>query len=110
MILNIYTRVPKKEYDGTCCNLDTMSLNYNSTHLFIASHHWDKLYIELGDEIEFDILKYVQSVCDEVEVKLPEIISEHTVGLLCELYPQRAGKIRKYYMMKKDLMEALRDD
>lgn len=109
MILNIYRKLPKKDFTGDCCNLDVASLDYTSTHLFIASHTWDKLNIELDDTIADDVLKYVRNVCKEINVILPDVVTDHTVSLLCELYPDKAGRIRKYRMMKRDLMEAINE-
>lgn len=87
--------------------LDVKQLQNTATHLYIASNHWDNMYIELDEDIPCDVLKYVCRQSDKVEVSYPSNISEHVLKLLCEVYPEKSGLIRKYYMLKKDLREVL---
>lgn len=85
-------------------------LKSNATHLFIASNEWDELHITLCEEIPLNVLKYVRMACKDIKVLLPVKQTEHIMELMCELYPDKTGKIRKYYMMKKDMKLAVMED
>ena len=47
-------------------------LNDKSVHLYIASCKWDKLVVDLSEEIPNNCLKYVRLKCNEVIVNLPD--------------------------------------
>ena len=78
-------------------------LEDKGTHLFIASNIWDKLHVDICEEIPEKVLRYVITKCKAVEVTLPENLSEKDVTLLCELYPEKEGQIRKAAMLNRDV-------
>lgn len=107
MILNILEGNDEKEFDGNQLTLSTSYLKQNATHAFIASHHWEELYCELNDDIPLNCLKYITTKVDSVKVKLPEQCTQTTMKLLVELYPEKAGTIRKQFMTGKPLQEVI---
>lgn len=78
------------------------------THLFIASNVWDKLHVDICDEIPDKVLRYVVMKCKSVEVTLPDELSDKHVALLCELYPSVEGQIRKAAMLHRDVSDYLK--
>lgn len=86
-------------------------LNDKSVHLYIASCKWDKLVVDLSEEIPDNCLKYVRLKCNEVIVNLPDRkLTAGELELLCELYEDKAGTIRKAYMLGRDLKTAFPPD
>lgn len=106
MILNI-TRDYKKEFVEDTCNLATSFLKVKSTHFFIASNRWDRIYIELEDDIPEGYLGCFNMVSDNIKVKLPDNPTQKTMLELVELYPEKAGKIRKAYLSGQNYSEVL---
>lgn len=83
-------------------------LQDKAVHLFIASNEWELLDIKLTDDIPQDTLKYVITKCKDVKVRKCSTINKHTMHLLCELYPDKAGIIRKNFMLGRDVWEVLK--
>lgn len=106
MILNI-----KKTYDPTYTedqyNLSCAMLNIKSTHLFIASNPWDTINVDVDDEINEGCLRCLPMACSTIRVALPVEITQHTMQLLTELFPDKAGTIRKTFMQSGDLKGVL---
>ena len=102
-----------KEYDPSFhedyCSLKTSMLRQPSTHLFIAGNSWEAISIELDDCIPEACLCNLSLICDNVTIALPDVITDKTIRLLCELYPKKAGAIRRTYMCHGDLKEVLSD-
>lgn len=82
-------------------------LGLKSTHLFIASYKWESISIDLDDCIPSGYLRCLPLVCQNIKVRLPETITDHTVQLLSEIYPELGGKIRKQYMFGQPVEEVL---
>lgn len=78
-------------------------LEDKGTHLFIASNIWDKLHVDICDEIPDKTLRYVITKCKAIDVTLPAELSDKHVALLCELYPAKEGQIRKAAMLNRDV-------
>ena len=106
MKLNI-TRQYNKGFVEDTCNLGTAMLSMKSTHLFIASYAWESIYIELEDTIPEGYLKGFNMLSKDIKVNLPETITDKTLHLLTELYPDKAGALRRAYMQKRDMKEVL---
>lgn len=93
-----------------------MRINYSllcdkPVHLFIASNIWEKLVVEISDDIPADVLKYVILRCKNREAILPaRKLSSHEVGLLCEMYPEKSGLIRKAAMLGRDLASVIKEE
>lgn len=92
--------------DNDTYTLKPVLLQDKAVHLFIASNEWDLLDIKLTEDIPEDILKYVVTRCKAVKVRV-DASTKHCMHLLCELYPDSAGKIRKNYMLGKNLLEGV---
>jgi len=78
-------------------------LEDKGTHLFIASNVWDKLHVDICDEIPEKVLRYVITKCKTIEVTTPEKLTDKHIALLCELYPHAEGQIRKAAMLNRDI-------
>lgn len=74
-----------------------------SVHLYLACNKWDKLIVDMSEDIPEGVLKYIIMKSSDKQVTLPAEITPKVVVLLCEMYPEKAGTIRKYAMLKKDL-------
>lgn len=83
-------------------------LENKAVHLYLASNRWDKLEVVFSDEIPEGVLKYITTKIIEKEAILPEgELSAKCVRLLCEMYPDKAGQIRKAVMLKRGLKTVL---
>lgn len=107
MRLEILHEIPSEGITLNTVKLDVKQLKNTATHLYIASNRWDSIYIELDEDIPCNMLKYISKQADTVEVSYPNNISDHVLKLLCEVYPEKSGAIRKCYMLKKDIREVL---
>lgn len=93
--------------------VDSMWLPYSlltdkAVHLFIASNVWDTLTVEVSEDIPAGVLKYVILKCNEKKVVLPERdLSAKEVGLICEMFPDKAGGIRRAYMAGRPLIDLI---
>lgn len=106
MTLNITRSFAKELVDNTC-NLATSFLKIKSTHFFIASHRWDRIYIELDEDIPENYLSCFSMVSDNIKVRLPEAPTDKTMKELCELYPDKAGRIRRAYLQGLNYSEVI---
>ena len=96
-----------KSFEENTFKLGTYMLKIKATHLFIASHMWDKIHLELNDDIPEGYLKSLTMVCKDIRVKLPDDITSKTLQHLTDIYPDKAGLLRRYFMQGKDLREVL---
>lgn len=89
--------------------VDVMTIGYEllsdqPVHLFIASNIWEKLTVKLSEDIPLGVLKYIILRCKEKEVILPtRRLSSKEISLLCEMYPDKAGLLRKMDMLGRDV-------
>lgn len=110
MKLIISKKYDKSFNENTSC-LGTYMLSVTATHLYIASHSWESIELELDDSIPDNILGNMRLVCnpENIKVILPEDITDKTVRLLIDLYPDKAGVIRRTYMSGGSIREAVRE-
>ena len=92
-----------KEMVDDECHLATHMLAMKATHLFIASHKWESIVLDIDDVIPVGYLRCLSLVCDDIKVTLPATITDHTMTLLTEVYPKKAGTIRRAYMSGESL-------
>lgn len=78
-------------------------LKFKATHMFIASHRWDSISIELSDNLNEEDVKYLPKASENVYCRLPSTINEKMLSLLCSVYPDKAGQLRLNYMLQKDI-------
>lgn len=102
--LYITVNVPE---ELTAIHLPPNSLKQKGTHLFIKSHEWNTLYIDVTEDIPMGCLKYVCEYFQSVKADVPNGLNDHVVELLAELYPNLSGKIRKAYLFGGDVRELL---
>lgn len=91
----------------TVTHLSPKALKENGTHLFIKSHEWDELVIDLTEDIPKGCLRYVSTCAKNMKINVPGEIDAHIVQLLSEVYPDLSGKIRKTFLFGGDVRELL---
>lgn len=101
MVLHIGNLVPE---DATTYVVPYSWLRDKGVHLYIASNRWDELVVDLSEDIPTDCLKYIVLKCKSVTVNLPNrALTSREIDLLCELYADKAGTIRKACILGRDL-------
>lgn len=86
--------------DTYICTYDM--LKDKLVHLYIASNKWDTMEIELCDLIPNRVLPYMMIVCKNVRVRvLDEKITSYSLKLLIEMFPERAGELRRASMLNR---------
>ena len=103
----IVGREYKKEMVENECHLSTSMLAMKATHLFIASYRWESVQLAIDDIIPIGYLRCLPLVSDNIKVSLPETITDHTMTLLTEVFPTKAGSIRRAYMTGQPLKGVL---
>ena len=97
----------EKEMVEDECHLATNMLAMKATHLFIASYQWDSVLLEVEDIIPIGYLRCLPLVSKDIKVSLPDKITDHTMTLLTEVFPAKAGSIRRAYMTGQSLKGVL---
>ena len=87
----------------TAVHLPPNLLSQMGTHLFIKSHEWGTIYIDLTDDIPMGCLKNMYKCAKDIKVNAPEVLTDQAVELLAELYPNLSGKIRQAYLFGGDV-------
>ncbi len=83
-------------------------LEMPSVHLFLAANKWDQVEVDIDNVIPRCALQFLKVQDNALKVtSIPTDITPHTVSLLTELYPERAGEIRSAYMLGKDMKEVI---
>lgn len=104
MILKVITNAKESiATDSFDYEIKPEMLKMNGTHVFIASRMWDKIVIELTDDIPLGSLKHIREKTKELETIIPPTVNQHIVQLCTELYPDKAGTIRKNFLMKGEI-------
>lgn len=106
MILNIAPN-NEKSFDKDCYTLPNHMLQLKATHLFIASNKWDTINIQITDDVPLGSLHCLSLVCSDINISLPEVVTDKTVQLVCEALPDKAGTIRRACLQGKSLQEVL---
>ena len=82
-------------------------LSDKGVHLFIASNHWDELEVRMDELIPEGVLKYVIQKCTKRRAVLEGVPTQHIINLLCEMFPENSGHIRKESMLGRDISKYL---
>lgn len=106
MILRI-TKAYDKSFTEDTVNLGIHMLQLQTTHLFIASNKWDEVYIELDDSVPENSLLHINLVTDNIKVKLPENVTAPILKQLTELFPDKAGALRRCFMTGQSMKGVL---
>lgn len=83
-------------------------LSNKSVHFYLACNKWDKLVVDLSDDIPDGVLKYIIMKSEDKEVNIKGDVTHKQCELLCEMYPEKAGAIRKAVMLKRDVRGVLK--
>lgn len=101
MILRI---ADKYAADGETVCIPYSWLNDKAVHLYLASNLWDELQVDISPDIPVGVMQYVSMKCKSVKVNLPRRkLESGELTVLCDLYPDKAGALRKANMLGKDL-------
>lgn len=100
--------IKSDQLDTTAITLKHSMLLERGTHLFIASHKWDSVYVELHPELRADALHYLPTVTEKVQVYCDGKLEDY-MQCLVELFPSKSGAIRKAVMQRQDLSSVLGD-
>lgn len=87
--------------------LEPTMLALMGTHAFIKSRKWDAIEIELSEKIPLGSLKYIPNQTDKLILKEFDTHSKHCMMLCTELYPEKAGTIRKTFLSKGEVPSEL---
>lgn len=101
MNLRITKTGPRDMLEVNTMDVPIVYLQHQAGHLYLACQQWDKLYVELSEEIPEGTLKHIGSMAKTVEVSIPSPVTRKIMCLLAELYPDRAGTIRKAFASGK---------
>lgn len=83
-------------------------LQNKAVHLFLACNKWEKLEVVMSEDIPDNVLKFIILKCDEKEVFMPSgQPSKRIVNLVCEMFPEKAGSIRKAAMLGRNIKNVL---
>ena len=82
-------------------------LAVKSSHLVLASVEWDEVWIDVAEAIEEGTLVYLHTRSKRIYARVPDHPSRHQMVLLCELYPEKAGSIRKAFLKGANINELL---
>lgn len=94
-------------FDENLCQIGISMLQMKAVHLFIASNKWDVIEVEVCDEIPEGSLRFLRIVCSDIKVTLPEEITDKALRALIDIYPEKAGLLRKQYFAGKSIKEVL---
>lgn len=97
----------KKGFEENTTHLKASMLAMQSTHMFIASNHWEDITVELSDDIPESSMLHFDLVADSIHVILPEQINNAMLHQLTELFPEKSGKLRSLYMSGQDVKGVL---
>ena len=106
MILKCVSEAERSALDDTYL-LNPRYLQYKAAHLFIASNSWEEALIEVCSAIPKGSLTWLSMVCKNIKVRVPDEVDAHILGLLIELYPDKAGLLRKAFMQGTSVKEVL---
>lgn len=98
-----------KSMEDNTCKLATYMLSVKATHMFIASNVWESIRIELDDSIPLGVLRRINDVCKDIKVTVPIPVTETTLKLLTELYPEKSGALRRVFMQGGNVKGVLTD-
>lgn len=96
-------------FDKDCCQLGASMLQMKAVHLFIASNKWDAIEIEVCEDIPEGSLRFLRIVCSDIKVKVDCDINDKTLRILTDIFPDKAGLLRKQYFTGKSVKEVLGD-
>lgn len=88
-------------------SLPAIALKLPAVHMFIASHTWDTVDIVAFDEVESEDLKGMNYVKGIVRVPNDISLDNKSVDKLVTLFPEIAGGVRRCYMFRGNLNDAL---
>lgn len=107
--MNLYIANTKSDQDNTFW-IPPLLLNDKPMHLYLACNQWDTLQVVMCEDIPADVLKYTKDKCKEIQVVDDGCgITKHKVDILCELYPEKAGTIRKNFMLGRNVYDLLKN-
>lgn len=105
----LVTDEPKDDLGFDVIQMSTAEFNDKRCHLFIASHDFDAIVIELSDKLQLNRIKPVMGTTCIIP-KIPAELTSHTISILCEIYPEMAAKLRYTFIRDKNGIAKLLED
>lgn len=84
-------------------------LNDVKTHLFIISHDFDTVVVELTDKLQLGVLKKLVTRTKVIPI-VGNNPSSHIISLICELYPEESAKLRYQFMRDRAGIDMVVDE
>lgn len=81
-------------------------LQHPGPHLFIASHKWDEVHVELHAGLQPHWLHYLPTVAEKIYVEAVDDYKPY-MNLLVELFPEKSGSIRRATLQGTNLADIL---
>lgn len=101
MNLKITETGPRDMLEVNTMDVPVSYLQHQASHLYLACQEWDKLYVELSEDIPEGTLRHIGSMAKSIQVVIPSPVTRKIMCLLTELFPDRAGTIRKVFASGK---------
>lgn len=94
--------------DVTKPDMETMVISYDMlrtpvTHMFISSNDWEAVYVEVTDDCPDEAFRYIILASTNIFVRVAEHVSEKCMRILTELFPEKAGAIRRAHLTNSDM-------
>lgn len=89
--------------------LDVHMLRQPGTQLFIASNKWDSITIKSLDGVDKEHVRALPIACPDIKLELDLSLDDRLLQILCALYPGKAGRIRKCFLLKGDIKEIINE-
>lgn len=98
-----------REVSFDAVTMTSTEFNTVSSHPYIVSHRFDTVVVDLNLKVS---LKYLRLLIGITRV-IPRVVGELTadsVGILSEIYPDKAAELRVLFMRDKDSFDKLIND
>lgn len=109
----LVTDCPSDDISLGVMQMSSAEFNDVRCHLFILSHDFDEVVVDLTDKVQLGLLPKLAGRT-KVIPKVEGDPSSHVISLLCELYPEQSARLRYEFMRNRagvvDIVDELRRD
>lgn len=89
--------------------LEPGMLKMKAVHMFIAKNPWESITVELSDDIPQGAMRFFPTICENIKVFSFTELTETNLRQLCELYPDKGGKLRRLYFAGGNALEVIQE-
>ena len=107
MVLRITNKPDNADLDAYTVSLS--DFKSGEIHPFLATTKWEKIYVELCEDTPAGILRQVFFSAPIIPIYDRDNITNRVMLLLCEIYRNKAGELRKLYVQDRTAFIALLD-